>query len=80
MKRLLVPVFAGCIGVAAHAQSMVTLYGLIDNGVSYVNDQRTASGTGKEQLLRFHGKYSWRPIWCDWKRGPWRRTAGVVQA
>lgn len=55
MKRLLVPVFAGCIGVAAHAQSMVTLYGLIDNGVSYVNDQRTASGTGKSNFFASTG-------------------------
>lgn len=55
MKRLLVPAICGCIGVAAHAQSSVTLYGLIDNGVSYVSNQRTASGAGHSNVFASSG-------------------------
>jgi GBP family porin len=32
--------------VAAHAQSSVTLYGLIDTGVVYTNNQASNSGPG----------------------------------
>ncbi|MDR6491295.1 putative porin [Paraburkholderia terricola] len=55
MKRLLVPAICGCIGAAAHAQSSVTLYGLIDNGVSYVSNQRTASGAGHSNVFASQG-------------------------
>jgi len=40
MKRQLALAIGGCLCAAAHAQSSVTLYGLIDNGISYVNNQR----------------------------------------
>ena len=40
MKRQLAFAIGGCLCAAAHAQSSVTLYGLIDNGISYVSNQR----------------------------------------
>jgi predicted porin len=41
----------GLFASAAHAQSSVTLYGIIDNGISYVNNSATASG-GHGSLLK----------------------------
>lgn len=40
MKRYMLPVLCTCLSGIAHAQSSVTLYGLIDNGISYVNNQK----------------------------------------
>src|SRR5581483_7613498 len=40
MKRQFALAIGGCLCAAAHAQSSVTLYGLIDNGLSYVSNQR----------------------------------------
>ncbi|WP_116135320.1 porin [Trinickia diaoshuihuensis] len=48
-KRILVAAVLGSIGVAAHAQSSVTLYGLIDAGVSYVNH----AGTNSKSLYKY---------------------------
>ena len=48
-KRILVAAVLGSIGVAAHAQSSVTLYGLIDAGVSYVNH----AGPNSKSLVKF---------------------------
>lgn len=48
-KRILVAAVLGSIGVAAHAQSSVTLYGLIDAGVSYVNH----SGANSKSLYKY---------------------------
>ena len=48
-KRILVAAVLGSIGVAAHAQSSVTLYGLIDAGVSYVNH----AGTNSKSLTKY---------------------------
>ncbi|GAB3629917.1 membrane protein [Pandoraea terrae] len=39
MKRQLAFAIGSCICVTAHAQNSVTLYGLIDNGISYVSNQ-----------------------------------------
>ncbi|HEY3537314.1 MAG TPA: porin [Trinickia sp.] len=51
MKKLLMTVSCSAIGVVAHAQSSITLYGLIDNGVSYVSNNRVASGAGKSNVF-----------------------------
>lgn len=48
-KRILVAAVLGSIGVAAHAQSSVTLYGVIDAGVSYVNH----AGTNSKSLVKY---------------------------
>ncbi len=48
-KRILVAAVLGSIGVAAHAQSSVTLYGLIDAGVSYVNH----AGANSQSLTKY---------------------------
>src|SRR5579875_4171315 len=38
-KTLLVAALTGVFATAAHAQSSVTLYGLIDAGITYTNNQ-----------------------------------------
>jgi predicted porin len=48
-KRILVAAVLGSIGVAAHAQSSVTLYGLIDAGISYVNH----AGANSKSLVKY---------------------------
>ncbi|RDU94990.1 porin [Trinickia dinghuensis] len=48
-KRILVAAVLSSIGVAAHAQSSVTLYGLIDAGVSYVNH----AGANSQSLVKY---------------------------
>jgi len=45
-KTLLVAALTGVFATVAHAQSSVTLYGLLDAGVSYTNNSRTATGVG----------------------------------
>ncbi|WP_207005466.1 porin [Trinickia mobilis] len=48
MRKSLVVLSIGvALHEAAHAQSSVTLYGLIDNGVEYVSNVRVSPGTGK---------------------------------
>ncbi len=42
----------GSMAGAAHAQSSVTLYGLVDAGISYVNNAATPSG-GSHSLVKF---------------------------
>src|SRR5690349_22274575 len=51
-KRILAAAVLGSIGVAAHAQSSVTLYGVIDAGLSYTNHAKTAAG-GSSSLTKF---------------------------
>lgn len=45
MKSALVTVVTGIFATAAHAQSSVTLYGLIDVGVTYVSNQKESGST-----------------------------------
>jgi len=51
-KKLLAIAILGSFGVAAHAQSSVTLYGVIDAGVSYVNHSKNAAG-GSDKLFKY---------------------------
>ncbi|KAF1050923.1 MAG: Outer membrane porin protein [Burkholderia gladioli] len=46
-KKLLTTAILAATASAAHAQSSVTLYGVIDAGVSYVNHSKTATGSDK---------------------------------
>lgn len=45
-KTLLVGALSGAFATMAHAQSSVTLYGLIDAGITYVNNVQTSPGNG----------------------------------
>jgi predicted porin len=45
-RKIILTVAAGCIGTAAHAQSSIALYGLVDSGITYVNNAATSSGHG----------------------------------
>jgi GBP family porin len=44
-KAFLIPVVTGMFATAAHAQSSVTLYGVIDVGISYISNQKVAGST-----------------------------------
>ncbi|WGS44647.1 porin [Burkholderia sp. JSH-S8] len=50
-KKLLTAAILAATASAAHAQSSVTLYGLIDAGVSYVNHSK--SGSGSDKLFKY---------------------------
>ncbi|MFM0667370.1 porin [Paraburkholderia sediminicola] len=50
-KTLLAAAVLGSIALNAQAQSSVTLYGLIDAGISYVNNAR--AGTGHDHLVKY---------------------------
>ncbi|CAD6524701.1 Outer membrane porin protein [Paraburkholderia hiiakae] len=45
-KTLMVAALTGIFATAAHAQSSVTLYGLIDAGITYSNNQRVSATSG----------------------------------
>ncbi|NIE87360.1 MULTISPECIES: porin [unclassified Burkholderia] len=47
MKKTIALAALGAFGAAAHAQSSVTLYGVIDAGITYTNKAATASGHDK---------------------------------
>ncbi|MEM5436552.1 porin [Paraburkholderia diazotrophica] len=52
MKKTLLAVAAlGCFVTAAHAQSSVTLYGLIDAGITYAN--KVATSTGHDSVVKY---------------------------
>jgi GBP family porin len=51
-KTLLITLLTGIFSTAAHAQSSVTLYGLIDTGLTYVSNQKVGTGgTGHSNFL-----------------------------
>ncbi|AIO44413.1 porin [Burkholderia cenocepacia] len=48
-KTLIVAAVAASFATAAHAQSSVTLYGVLDAGITYQSNVQTASGQGKSR-------------------------------
>ncbi|MGA7817171.1 porin, partial [Caballeronia sp.] len=47
MKKILVSAaVCGVFSIAAHAQSSVTLYGIVDAGLGYTSGQRVAQSSG----------------------------------
>ncbi|PLZ02859.1 porin [Burkholderia sp. WAC0059] len=52
MKKWIGMAALGCAASAAHAQSSVTLYGIIDSGITYVNHAATAGG-GHGSLVEY---------------------------
>ncbi|MEI6000523.1 porin [Paraburkholderia bengalensis] len=54
-KTLMVAALTGVFATAAHAQSSVTLYGLIDAGITYTNNQATAPGQGHSNVQMTSG-------------------------
>ncbi|AUT71250.1 porin [Paraburkholderia hospita] len=55
MKRIAFITASCCVSIAAHAQSSVTLYGILDNGISYVSNQRTAPNVGHSAWMASTG-------------------------
>ncbi len=51
-KKLLTAAVMAATAGAAHAQSSVTLYGVIDAGISYVNHSKNAAG-GTDKLFKY---------------------------
>lgn len=51
MKKMTIATALGVLATTAHAQSSVTLYGLLDAGVSYVNHAATATGSSSKVKL-----------------------------
>ncbi|MDN7739173.1 MULTISPECIES: porin [Burkholderia] len=51
-KKLLTTAMLAATASAAHAQSSVTLYGVIDAGISYVNHSKNAAG-GSSKLFKY---------------------------
>ncbi|MGS1001595.1 porin [Burkholderia glumae] len=51
-KKLLTTAILAATASAAHAQSSVTLYGVIDAGISYVNHSKNAAG-GSSKLFKY---------------------------
>ncbi|MGU7770147.1 porin [Burkholderia sp. MR1-5-21] len=51
-KKLLTAAILAATASAAHAQSSVTLYGIIDAGISYVNHSKTANG-GSGKMFKY---------------------------
>jgi predicted porin len=60
-KKVLTAATLAVFATAAHAQSSVTLYGLIDAGISYVNNSKTA--TGHDNLFKYDDGVSQGSRW-----------------
>jgi len=54
-KTLMVAALTGVFATAAQAQSSVTLYGLIDAGITYTNNQRTSATSGSGSVQETSG-------------------------
>ena len=55
MKRLsLLALPVVLLAPAAHAQTSVTLYGIVDAGIAYVHNARDASGRNQSSLVKFN--------------------------
>jgi predicted porin len=52
-KKILAAAVLSSIGVAAHAQSSVTLYGIIDAGISYANHSTLNNSSGSHSVTKF---------------------------
>jgi predicted porin len=50
-KTILAAAALGSFSIAAHAQSSVTLYGLLDAGITYAN--KVATSTGHDSLVKY---------------------------
>lgn len=56
MKKVIVAAISTCCGVnAAYAQSSVTLYGIVDTGITYVSNAQTNRTTGHSQWSMMDG-------------------------
>jgi predicted porin len=60
-KKVLTAATLAVFATAAHAQSSVTLYGLIDAGISYVNNSKSA--TGSDKLFKYDDGVSQGSRW-----------------
>lgn len=72
--------FAGSIGCAC-AQSSVTLYGIIDDALSYSSKTLNPS-TGRDgghQIAMIDGQVFWVEIWCDGCRRFRGSNEGIFQ-
>ncbi|HTJ94310.1 MAG TPA: porin, partial [Pararobbsia sp.] len=54
-KKIVLAALTGLIASAAHAQSSVTLFGLLDEGLLYANNQKVSGTEGKPAFLMNSG-------------------------
>jgi predicted porin len=53
LTRLAIPTALALAASAAHAQSSVTLYGIVDAGLAYVHNAQASNGTNQSTLAKF---------------------------
>ena len=53
LSRLAVPTALALAAAGAHAQSSVTLYGIVDAGLAYVHNAQASNGTNQSTLVKF---------------------------